>query len=79
MKTSILEQVEEAYKDEVKLEFRHSKNLREAIIKVLESKMDANRRSQISKANYDSPSWALTQADAIGYQRAMKELTELLK
>ena len=31
------------------------------------------------KQNYESPSWALTQADSIGYLRAYEEILSLLE
>jgi hypothetical protein len=36
-------------------------------------------QTALSKANYESPSWAYIQADSVGYQRALQEIEQLLK
>jgi hypothetical protein len=67
--------------DEVKRlvsQLRESDTIRERLISILDQRMRASVNDQHSSKNYDSPNWAYKQADAVGYQRAMKEVINLL-
>lgn len=45
---------------------------------IVSNKMQSSERKQISEKEYDNPSWAYKQADSNGYQRALKEILELI-
>ena len=65
-------------KKDIKANFIEALVLRKRAIELLEAKIDASRTTCLSKNTYDNPSWALVQADHIGYERAMKELIKML-
>lgn len=46
--------------------------------RVLEDKLEELTSNALSKKNYESPSWALLQADAIGEARGIQYAIELL-
>ena len=46
---------------------------------ILDQRVRSSVNGQRSQSNYDSPSWALLQADKIGYQRALTEVIELIR
>ena len=50
----------------------------EKLTKVLEKKYQANAAAQEKSSNYDSPSWAVRQADYIGTQRAIKDIQSII-
>lgn len=78
MKSSITASQSKERVKELTEEFKHSSVLRERLIQILRQKNESNRAVVRSKVAYDSPSWAYTQADAIGYERAIYELIALL-
>lgn len=45
---------------------------------LLREKLAYLQRKSLGKQEYDSPSWALAQADAVGYMRALSEVIDLL-
>ena len=63
---------------EVSEEFKRSSLLRERLIDILRQKNETNRTNVRQKSSYESPSWAYIQADAIGYERAIYELINLI-
>ena len=46
---------------------------------LLHAELEASTGLQCSKDLYDSPSWALQQADAIGQQRAYRKILRLIQ
>ena len=44
----------------------------------LEARLAELTKEVLSKRSYDNPSWALEQADRVGYARALQDLIELL-
>jgi hypothetical protein len=78
MKTSWLANLTEQQKEEVRLNFLHSGVVRERLTAILNAKIETNERELVTKEMYDSPSWALRQADGVGYKRAMNEVISLL-
>lgn len=50
----------------------------EIVEDVLREKVATLFRASLERREYDSPSWALEQADAVGYIRALHEVIELL-
>lgn len=79
MKTSWLGGVKDAsVKKELRVNFLASKMVRQRLVEMLDAKLSSSVRSSRSSESYDSPNWALKQADATGYQRALEEVKSLL-
>lgn len=78
MKSILFQGLDPALEKELRGDFKSSQLIRKRIIEVMEKKIDDRRRVSVDKQNYDSPSWALEQADAIGYERSIRELISLL-
>lgn len=78
MKTTITAGLKGQQLDDVKQEFASSPHLRQRLNEVLEAKIESQRTFATSKERYDSPSWAMIQADSIGYERALREVISLL-
>ena len=78
MKTSWLSSLNEQQKEEVRLNFLHSAVVRERLTALLNAKIESNDKELVTKEMYESPSWALRQADGVGYKRAMNEVISLL-
>lgn len=79
MKTSWLSGVKDAsVKKELRANFLASKMTRERLVEMLDAKITSSVRASRSAESYDSPNWALKQADATGYQRALEEVKSLL-
>lgn len=70
---------DEARKKEIRQSFTASLVMRKRLMELLEKKMRESWTSSISEDSYDAPNWALKQADARGYERAMKEIMSLVK
>lgn len=65
-------------KKEMTSAFTSAGLLRERLSGILEDKIETNRNGVVSKTSYDNPNWAYLQADAVGYERAIKEIISLL-
>jgi hypothetical protein len=52
--------------------------LRERLTALLEAKANEKRKATRSGNSYDNPNWALVQADAIGYEKALYEVISLI-
>ena len=46
---------------------------------ILHEKIDAIRKRNVVETSYESPNWALKQADAVGYERALQEIISILE
>lgn len=79
MKTSLLKGLNEADKDEIKGLFTQAARLRAVYVRTLEEKLEASQSGRVSADGYDSPAWAFRQADASGYERAIREFISLLE
>ena len=64
-------------KEEMKSLFLSNARLRERAIKIMQEKIDSLRKANTVESAYDNPNWALKQADAIGYERAMQEIISI--
>ena len=78
MKTSWTQGVGKELAVDIKQNYKESLVLRRRLRELLEKKMSTSWRSSQSKDGYSSPNWAYTQADARGYERAMREILELI-
>jgi|688.fasta_scaffold01034_58 hypothetical protein len=64
-------------KEEMKLLFSSNALFRERAIAILQEKQNSLAKRNTLEDAYDSPNWALKQADAVGYARAMQEMISL--
>lgn len=78
MKTSWTKGMNVKEKEEMSSSFSSSAFLRMRAIELCKEKIDVCRKASISSDAYESPNWAFKQADAVGYQRAMQEIINLL-
>lgn len=78
MKTDWWKHLPENQRAERKEIVEKSKLMREATKDLVERKLKDLDANQVSKSNYDSPSWPMLQADYIGYRRALLEMIDLL-
>lgn len=53
--------------------------LRKRLVVVLSKKIEDVRAASVKKDKYDCPNWAYGQADNVGYERAMRELIEMME
>lgn len=78
MKSVLFQGIDPKLEGELRGDFKSSLLIRKRIVDVLNQKIDTNRKASVDRTNYDSPSWALEQADRIGYERSIRELISLL-
>lgn len=63
---------------DVRANFKESLVMRRRLLELLDKKINASVRNGRSITSYDNPNWALLQADARGYERAIQEVLDLL-
>ena len=63
---------------EIKGNYVGSSLLREKLTELIQKKIDASTAASRSKDNYGLAGWAYLQADAVGYERALKEVISLI-
>jgi hypothetical protein len=78
MKTSWLNGLDQKAQQELKADYISAKYVRARLTKLLEDKIKESYNSAIAKVTYESPSWALYQADNVGFERALKEVISLI-
>ena len=78
MKTQWTKGLNAQKKLEITQDFKASGALRERLTLLLTEKIASRRGRAITEEAYASPSWALLQADATGYERALHEAISLL-
>lgn len=78
MKTVWLKGLDPQATIECKQEFVGAARLRERLAALLEAKADEKRKAVRSGNAYENPNWALVQADAIGYEKALYEVISLI-
>jgi hypothetical protein len=66
-------------KEEMKRLFLSNAFFRKRAQLLVQDKIDTIRQKNITETAYDSPNWALKQADAVGYERALQEVINLLE
>lgn len=79
MKTVWTKGLDAERREEVKRDFLSSSLLRSRLKDLLEEKKMASMKAVTLKDSYDSPNWALLQADNIGFIRALEEVISLLE
>jgi hypothetical protein len=79
IKKSWVTGLDEELEKDIREAFKGSIVLRKRLGELVENKIDTNVTVTRSKANYDNPNWTYLQADSCGYQRALKEIIELIQ
>lgn len=64
---------------EIKKDFAQSIYLRKRLTDILQGRIESTREKLVSSDTYMSPSWAHLQADGVGYERALREVINLLE
>lgn len=65
-------------KKEIKQSFLACIVMRKRMKEIVEKKMKESWTKSFTEDAYDTPNWALKQADARGYERAMREIISLI-
>jgi hypothetical protein len=78
MKTILTKGLSKERAVELESDFKAAAFFRERLAATLEDKVNTLRKEVRQKNQYDSPSWALTQADYIGFERAIYEIISLI-
>jgi hypothetical protein len=66
-------------KEEISKSFNSSLVMRKRLTEMLERKISSKITACQSENLYESPNWALLQADSRGYERAMSEVIHLIE
>ena len=66
-------------KEEMKSLFLSNAFFRKRAQKILQDKIVLIRQKNTVESSYESPNWALKQADAVGYERALQEIISILE
>lgn len=66
-------------KKEIKQSFLASIVMRKRLKELLERKQKSSNKNSMTAEGYECPNWALKQADARGYERALEEVLSLLE
>ena len=78
MKASITNGVTEQEKIDITQSFEQSAVFRKHLIKMLQQRIETNQKDSCSSNLYESPNWALVQADYKGAERTYREIINLL-
>lgn len=62
----------------IELAFEENKLLRRRLTELINAKITSSWEGSVSRDGYDVPNWAYKQADARGYERALKEVISLI-
>lgn len=71
--------LEPQLESDVKQNFKESAVMRRRLKQMLINKVEETRNTSLTKEKYDCPNWAYLQADAMGYERALKYLIGLIE
>lgn len=78
MKTSWTKGMNVREREEIISSFSASSLLRDRLKQLCSEKIEVCRKDATSSDGYANPNWAFKQADAIGYERALKEIISLI-
>lgn len=78
MKVSWTKGVDKELAIDIRQNFKESLVMRKRLTQLLEEKAEVSLAASRGKVTYDNPNWALLQADAVGYQRALQEIISLI-
>lgn len=65
-------------KKEMQSSFNSSSLTRLRLTLLLKEKIESMRKKNTLEDAYENPNWALKQADAVGYERALNEIISLI-
>ena len=66
-------------KQEIRQSFAAAIVMRKRLLEILEKKRKASWEASVDENGYDCANWALKQADARGYERALREISKLIE
>lgn len=78
MNTQWLSTISKQDREEFKQRILLAEPVLERLQEVINGKLSQSSSEILSKTNYESPSWALMQADHVGYTRALNELISFI-
>ena len=78
MKTSIKGSLKGLQASEIDSEWAGSQTLRKRLIELLIEEQNRTLKKRRGEDMYESPNWALLQADAVGYERGLEKAISLL-
>lgn len=78
MKTVWVKGLAEQEATEVRQEYVGAARFRAKLTEMLNAKRNERREASLSSDSYVNPNWAYLQADAVGYERALKEVISLI-
>jgi hypothetical protein len=78
MKASWLNGLEKQREIDVRQNFKESLVIRKRLVEMLTETIESSRKVQISKGLYDNPNWSYVQADRTGYERAIRDIIDLI-
>jgi hypothetical protein len=64
--------------DELVLHLKGADTVLERLHSILDQRIEDSESKQCSEKAYDCPNWTYKQADAMGYQRALRMVQELI-
>jgi hypothetical protein len=78
MWTSHLKDPEQVAEFSAQLEGLQHSVVFKRLLEIIRTDRQRSLDAALKSTNYDSPSWAYTQADNVGYQRALRNIETLL-
>lgn len=58
--------------------YKESKVIRGRLTQMLRDIIEEKRAASVAAVTYDNPNWAYLQADRVGYERALRDVMELI-
>jgi len=78
MKVRWTNRLDEQNTKDIKQLYKESHRIRARLNQMLVDIIEEKRKGQTLESLYDSPSWAYIQADRNGYERALRDVIELI-
>ena len=78
MKTCWTQGLSEEHAKEVRADFKGCYPTRKRLIEICQDKINTSAKVSRSKDGYASPNWAYSQADAIGFERALFDIISII-
>ena len=78
MKSSWTNGLSAEKKAEITAAFNYSGIIRKRLSEILNKKQESVRQERLKDSGYSDANWAYKQADAVGYQRAIEEILQII-
>ena len=78
MKTCWTQGINKELAIDITQNYKESLVMRRQLVNILNSKIEQNRKEESSKSLFDNPNWALLQSNKMGYERALRDIIELI-